>query len=451
MKMKKLITWILVALMMVSVAACGKKTDTTDTIGDSDSGSNEVGSGDVSSQEDKKEETVTADPVTLTMMVHDNFYYEYITEKASISDAFQEVMPNVTIEIEKVKDSEELENTLKIRYTANELPDIMQLKPYMLSNFAEVLEPLDDTEAAKNNLYAAQYAVDGKIIGVPESVFYEFVYYRKSVFEEYGLEVPQTWDEFIANAELIKEKGTYIPILMGGKDAWPDYPFNEFMPCLEAGEGTYWNTMATIDEPFSQGQPFYEAYVKIQKLYDAHVFGEDPLGIGFDQARNMFIAKEGAMIAAGQWFVSDFETSGGDMEDLGLFLLPTRNTTEDPFYATVMADGFFATPSDNENVEVSKAFIDWYMSSDYMKEYLKQKGVNSTVKDVVIDLPIFNQALTNPDVMYIVYDGGNAEFQRIVNSFGFDVKRLGQEMMVGEDFDTMMAELNKNWKAGRQQ
>lgn len=443
MNKKSILALVMGIMMMIGMVGCGNKeiSQTAET------GTSETPQ--VTTDEAKEPEKTEAKPVTITMLVHDNFQYEYITETNSLSKAFQAVMPNVTIEVEKVKDSEELESALKIRNSADELPDVMQLKPYMLANFAEVLAPLGDTATASNNLYAEQYAVDGTIVGLPESVFYEFVYYRKSIFDKYSLSIPQTWDEFISTAQTIKERNEFIPILMGGKDSWPDYPFNEYMPCLEAGDGAFWNIMATQDEPFTPGEPFYEAYIKIQKLYDAQVFGSDPLGIGFDQAKSMFVAGEGAMIAAGQWFAADYQNAEGDMDDLGLFLLPTRNALSDPFNATVMADGFFATPKSGENTDTVKAFLDWYLSSDYMKEYLKLKGINSTMKDVVIDLPIFNQGLEGVDANFIVYDGGNTDFQNIVNSFGFDVKKLGQEMMAGEDFEEMMGDLNKQWKEGR--
>lgn len=387
--------------------------------------------------------------VTLTFLLHDDFQYEYLTETKNLSDAYNKVNPNVTIEIEKVKDTGELENSLKIRNSANELPDMMLLKPYMLSSFSEVLAPLNDTEAVKNNQFASEYAVDGNVVGIPESAFYEFVYYRKSIFEKYNLEVPQTWDEFIETAKKVKEKEEYIPIVLGAKDAWPDYPFNEFMPCLQGGDGKLWNKMAEKDEPFSKGEPFYEAYVKIQKLYDSEVFGEDPLGLGWDQAKTMFVAGKGAMIAAGQWFIADYKKMDGDMDDLGLFLLPVRNDRNDKFYATVMADGFMATPKDGENKEESIAFLNWYFGSDYYKEYLSVKGINSTVKGVESNDAVLKEAFDRAEPTFIVYDGGNKDFKKIVDSFGFDVKKLGQEMLSKRDFNEMMNELNNNWKQAR--
>lgn len=397
-----------------------------------------------------KDESKDKKDVTLTMLFHDDFQYEYFADTHNISEAYKKVNPNVTIEIEKVKDTGELENALKIRNTADELPDIMLLKPYMLSGFKSVLEPLNDTKAAKNNLFAKEYAVDGDVVGIPESAFYEFVYYRKSVFKEYGLEIPKTWDEFVNTAVSIKEKGEYVPILLGAKDAWPDYPFNEFMPCLQAGDGQQWNVMADDDTPFDKDKAFYKAYEKINNLYKAEVFGKDPLGIGFDQAKSMFVAKKGAMIAAGQWFLTDYTNMDGDMDDLGLFLLPVRDSDKDKFYATVMADGFYATPKIGENKEASIEFMEWYFNSDYYKEYLNAKGINPTVKGVKVDRPIINKPFDDVDPTLIVYDGGNENFKKIVDSFGFDVKKLGQEMLSGKNLDEMMNELNNNWSKGRE-
>lgn len=397
-----------------------------------------------------KEQSKDKKDVTLTMLFHDDFQYEYFADTHNISEAYKKVNPNVTIEIEKVKDTGELENALKIRNTADELPDIMLLKPYMLSGFKSVLEPLNDTKATKNNLFAEEYAVDGDVVGIPESAFYEFVYYRKSIFQKYGLEIPKTWDEFVDTAVTIKEKEEFVPILLGGKDAWPDYPFNEFMPCLQAGDGQQWNVMANDDTPFDKDKAFYKAYKKIDKLYKAEVFGNDPLGIGFDQAKSMFVAKKGAMIAAGQWFLTDYANMDGDMDDLGLFLLPVRDSEKDTFYATVMADGFYATPKNGENKEASIEFMEWYFNSDYYKEYLNAKGINSTIKGVKVDRPIINKPFDDVDPTLIVYDGGNENFKKIVDSFGFDVKKLGQEMLSGKDLDEMMNELNNNWSKGRE-
>jgi len=437
-------------MIVASITGCAKANDETTT---ESTKTESVSAAETETQAAANEEAEVVEEVkedvTLTFLMHDNIMYEYFTETYDINEAYKEVAPNVTIEIEKAKDSGQLEETLKIRYSANELPDIMLIKPYMLSDFEDALVSLNDTEANKNNLFSEQYSVNGNVVGIPETAFYEFVFYRKSIFTELGLTVPTTWDEFIALAQTIKEKSEYIPIALGGKDAWPVYPFNEFMPCLEAGAGDYWNVMATIDEPFTAGQPFYESYKKIQKLYDTNVFGEDPLGLGFDQVKALFVAKEAAMIAAGQWYISDYKDNGGDINDLGLFFLPTRNSISDPFRVTVMADGFYSTPKDGKHVDEAVAFINWYFGSEYYAKYLSVKELGSTVEAIKVDVPLLNEAFDRQDVEYVLYDGGNAEFNKIANAIAFDVKRIGQEMLAGEDFEQLMANLNKDWKKAK--
>ena len=391
-------------------------------------------------------------PVVLKMALWAANDYEYFTETKPIVQAYKEKHPNVTIELEKFKDTEDYENAMKIRNSANELPDLMPLKPYMLVNFKDVMLPLNDLKAAKNNLYASQYGVEGNVLGIPTTSFNEFVYYRKSIFNELGLSVPKTWPEFLELTKKIKANGKYIPIALGAKDVWPDYPFNEFMPCLEANDGAYWNVMATQDEPFTKDKSFYKAYAKIKQLYDLKPFGSAPLGVSFDQSAQIFIAKKAAMLAAGQWFkVGNYEAGGGDSEDLGIFYLPARASDSEPFIATAMADGFYGIPKDSENIEAAKEFIEWFFT-DYYSDFVNTMKLYPTMKDVTLDDPFWQQAadaLGSQKIDYVVYDGGGIEFTRIKDAISFDVKRLGQEMLTGADFDKMMDDLNKKWKAAK--
>lgn len=398
-------------------------------------------------QQEQKEEK--KDPVTLKFPIWSTIT-EDLFAKLDLVNEYKKEHPNVTIELELLKDTE-YENTMKIRNSANELPDILPLKSAWLINFKDNILPLDDLEAAKNNLFAADFKVGDHIYGVPESQFNEYVWYRKGIFKEYGLEIPKTWGEFVTAAKTIKDGGKYIPIAMGGKDAWPDYPFNEFMPSLEAGDGDYWSTMATIDEPFSKGQAFYDSYVKIQELYDAQVMGPDPLGVGFDQSKLMFGSNQAAMIALGQWFGSDLKSmTDVDINDVGAFLLPVRNSVDEPFNTISMVDTFFTIPKSSKYPDEAKEFINWFFSDAWYSKYLTEAQLQSTVKDVKIDLgTMFDGAFDVSNLNYVLNKGGNEDYKKIESAIKFDVKKMGQDMMSGKDFDKMMQEMNKSWKNAR--
>ncbi|MBN2535073.1 MAG: carbohydrate ABC transporter substrate-binding protein [Spirochaetales bacterium] len=388
-----------------------------------------------------------AKPVTISFANWDQNSYEYFTNIKPLKEAYKEVKPNVTIEIENISSSEEYEKTLKIRNSGNELPDVFPLKPYMLANLKDSVLDLSDLDACKNNKFAGGHAIGGKVVGIPLTSFYEFVYYQKDKFSELGLAIPQTWDEFVDGAIKIKQDGSYIPIVMAGKDAWPDYPYNEFMPLLEAQDGNYWNVMATIDEPFSKDLPFYKSYVKIKKLYDAHVFGDDPLGLTFDQCRQLYAAGKGVMIAVGQWYQPTYETDGGDINDLGVFFLPARDNRSDPFVVTTMADMFIAIAENSKHREEAKAFVEWFFTG-YYPDFIAWLKQGPTMEGIEADDPLLKQAFDNIEgtIKFTVIQPDGEAFAKIKEAVQFDVKRMGQEMMAGADLDQMMEDLNKKWK-----
>ncbi|MCQ5146572.1 extracellular solute-binding protein, partial [Enterocloster bolteae] len=128
--------------------------------------------------------------------------------------------------------------------------------PFTLSRFKDYLIDLSDLDASRNNELAAGYGLDGKILGIPMTAGYEYVYYWKDMFVEAGVEVPTTWDQLKEVSRTLqdyygKDNPDFMAIALGAKDEWPDYPFKEFMPALEGGNGQNWNDMAKTDAPFA--------------------------------------------------------------------------------------------------------------------------------------------------------------------------------------------------------
>ena len=98
--------------------------------------------------------------------------------------------------MEKIAQNE-YDNTMKIRSSASQLPDVFPIRQANLSLYGDIMVPLNDLKATENNLYAKETMINGNVIGLPEAVFNEFVFYNKDIFKEYNLEIPKTWDEFI--------------------------------------------------------------------------------------------------------------------------------------------------------------------------------------------------------------------------------------------------------------
>ena len=393
----------------------------------------------------------------LVFAIWDNNLMDYIDQN-DMAGKFQEAYPNINIEVEKIKDDSEYWNAMKMRASANQLPDVMFNKPFTLSRFKDYLIDLSDLDATRNNELAAGYGLDGKILGIPMTAGYEYVYYWKDMFEEAGVEVPTTWDQLKEVSRTLqdyygKDNPDFMAIALGAKDEWPDYPFMEFMPALEGGNGQNWNDMAKTDAPFAADTDIAKAYQKAYDLFTSGVFGKDPLGLGSDQATALFAQKQAAITALGDWGLQNIQNGTDDYSQLGTFYLPARNTESGPFRVIVQGDSFMGITTHSKNPEAAKAFVEWFYSDAWYPGYINFVTSASSMTNFPKEKdPILAEAdAAQPDMELVMYDGGGDDFQAIQNETAFDYKKLGAEMFTkGFDLTARLEELNTKWAAARQ-
>lgn len=438
--MKKLLCTLLAALMMLGVlTGCGSTA---------------------AEEKAPAQQSAEADPAALegelVFAIWDNNLMTYIEENDMVGK-FQQVYPNAEIEVEKIKDDSEYWNAMKMRASANQLPDVMFNKPFTLSRFQDYLLDLSDTQAAKNNTLAAGYALDGKILGIPMTAGYEYVFYWKDMFEEAGVEVPTTWEDLKTAATTLQEHfgasdPDFMAIALGAKDEWPDYPYMEFMPALVGGNGQNWNDMAATDTPFAEGSDINTAYHRVYDLFTSGVFGKDPLGLGNDQATNLFAQKKAAIIALGDWGLQNIEAGADSIDQLGTFYLPVRESESEPFRYIVQGDSFMGVTTHSKNPELAKAFVEWFYSDAWYPGYINYVSSASSMSNFPKDKhPILAEAdAAQPDGEMVMYDGGGDNFTAVQNETAFDYKKLGAQMFTeGFDLDATLAELDQKWTAAR--
>lgn len=393
----------------------------------------------------------------LVIALWDNRTME-LFESLDLEGRFQELYPDVTLEFEKLKDDTEYWNAMKMRAAANQLPDVMFNKTFTLSRFKEYLVDISDLKAVEDNKVASGYAVDDKILGIPLTMSSEYVYYRKDMFKEAGVEVPDTWAELEEVSKKLqdyygKDNGDYMAFAIGGKDEWTTYPFAEFMPSLISGNGQNWNTMAGQDEPFAEGTDVNTAFKKIDSLFSSGVFGKDPLGLSNDQAYNLFATKQSSIIAAGARALKSFKDTAESTDELGTFYLPVRDDESEPFRTVTQGDLFLSVTSHCENPELAKAFVEFCFSEDWYPDHIKSIPDDSASKTFTKEKdPILAQAdELQPEAEIVMYDGGGDDFQALVAETTFDYKKLGAQMLIPDfDLDEALNELNTKWKAARE-
>jgi len=396
---------------------------------------------------------------TITFSIWDNNLNNFI-EDSDMIGRFQKDYPNVDVEVEKLKDDSEYFKAMKMRASANQLPDVMYNKVFTLDRFKTNMLSLNDTEANKNNFLSEGYAKDGVVYGIPQQCGYTYVYYWKDLFEEAQIEVPTTWDEFVTVCLRLQDyysadNPDFIALACGFKDEWPDYPYMEFMPAIISGNGNIWNDAAKVDYPFSKGTDLYNTYKRVYDLFTSGVLGKDPLGLGNDQVTSLFAVKKAGLISFGDWGLQNIKKGVTDpsvLDDLGTFYLPVRDKIDEPYNINVQGDAFMGVNKNSKHVDASLAFLEWFFSEKNYPAYIN--AVTSSTSMISVPKakdPILAEADNNcPDKQIFMYRGENEDFINIQNYTTFNYKKLGAQMLMKDfDFDQTLSDLNIKWKEAR--
>jgi raffinose/stachyose/melibiose transport system substrate-binding protein len=307
-----------------------------------------------------------------------------------LNESFQDEYPNITID--RVSRSfEDLQATLQLALTGDDAPDVAQANNGRadMGAFVEakLLKPLDDyaeaygwDERFPDSVRAvASYTPDGatfgegSLYGVAQQGELVGVFYNKAKLQQLGIEVPQTWEEFLAALDTAKAAGE-VPLPFGNLDQWPGIHvygavMNQHVPIEEVRdlgfgrEGADWASAENM-----------EAAEEIVGFAESGYFTKGFNGAGYDPVWADFSKGTGVFLIAGSWLLADLQAAMGD--DLG-FMLPPPPEGQDPV-ATGSTSLPFVISAASENADAAAAYIDYITSPDAMA-VVAEKGLVPSV------------------------------------------------------------------------
>jgi len=144
----------------------------------------------------------------------------------------------------------------------------------------------------------APVTVGGKVYGVPEVMHSDGLLYNRTLFDELGLSVPQTWDEFIEVCEALKTNGI-IPIAFDSEWWGPQFFFGSVMS--NNGADASWTEKLERGEVTVHDPIFVDAMMKTRELIDRGYVPPDWLSLRREQTKDMIGEGKAAMMIAGTW------------------------------------------------------------------------------------------------------------------------------------------------------
>lgn len=353
---KKGLCLLLAALMASSVlAGCGKKEE-ADT-----------------KKDDTKTEASAEDSgekVKLRLMSISTDENQTKILEDYIKKNLEAEMPNVEVEFEPGGGGEDMANKLKTYNASGDLPDVWYSTTDSAVAIINAGNMMDLTDAVEKDGFIDKYEMpealkykDGKIYTLSsgaDTYFTPRIFYHKDVFEENGIEIPETYDEFMNVCQQLKDKGM-VPMSVMGKGGWaPQLYMVQTMIQMEDPQVA----KDLLENKTDFNNPVVlKALKNIETMAKEGVFPEGVANLDYAPALEMFTSKKTAMFGGFSWEVGNLEKD----ENIGMFMWPSNNdqykTEEVTQYWGSPLNGYCVNPN-SENPEMALKLAEYCVSQE---------------------------------------------------------------------------------------
>lgn len=402
MKKRNMKRWLALGvstIMMTSMVGCGSTKSAEETTSKATTTSETSTTADAS----EAKETASTEVKTLSVLMYTDWYKAgWVALEKYVNENSAEL--GFKLEISKIQGGTQGDQVVQTKFATDDLPDIIQIyKPaWIETNTSNGLDKLVDLTGLESisqydeNSLNGTFVYNDKLYGIPmDSVTLSGVFYNKLVFEEAGVEIPQTWDDMLAVCETLKSKGV-TPVYYSAKDAWTVQPPTVSGMVAEAAErkiDTFelMNQISTNKIKFSDCQNFVEAIDRSKQLIDLGYVNETYLSDTFENAQQALADGTCAMYMNGTWCADNITEKFPDKADnIGAFAIPT---TSGENYINMFTPYSLALTTKCEDVELGKKAMNFLASSQAQQIYATaqpglylNKEVNCTMSVATADL-----------------------------------------------------------------
>nr|WP_269329795.1 extracellular solute-binding protein [Kineosporia babensis] len=280
----------------------------------------------------------------------------------------------------------------------------------------------------------------GKYFGVPNYGEYVQVYYNKDAFEENGLEVPTTLDEFTAVLEAFKAKGI-TPLAESAQE----YPLGQLLYQLALMDAN--RQWVTDYQTYSAPADFHDANWTaaantLKEWVDKGYVSKNATGLKAQDAGDSFIAGSNPIFFSGSWWHGTFNSE--IKFDWGTFLFPGAQMSPGS------SGNLWVVPENSDAKDLAYKFIDITMSPEIQGLLGENGGIplaasDSEVSDAKSKELIANfNTLTERDGLAFYPDWPAPTFYADLNSSLQEL--VNGTKPVNEVLDQMQADYDKGIK-----
>lgn len=206
------------------------------------------------------------------------------------------------------------------------------------------------------------------------------VIYNTAIFEEQGLDVPETWEEFIAVCDALVAAGI-TPFYGTLADSWTAIPSWNALGAYAAQDG-FFDTMREQGEDVGADSEvsFQKNFAEVMDhQYELFSYMQDGYrGRTYDDGNAAFANGEVAMLLQGIWATNPISQVNPDIE-MGIFPYPATDDPDDRLLVSGV-DVVFTMGKDNPKEEAAMRFIEYAFQKDVIEEFAASQNMVPSVE-----------------------------------------------------------------------
>ena len=326
-----------------------------------------------------------SDPGGVTTLNFFQFKGEALADFDEIITEFEAENPDIRVVQNQVADADTLIRTLLVK---DRVPDVITLNAN--GNFGRLAQAgvfhdfsdeavLETINPAVQEILAELGTYDDEVNGLGYVNNADGVIYNQEIFEQQGLEVPETWDEFIAVCDALEAAGIQ-PFFGTLGDNWTGIPSWNALAAYAVQDGFF-------DKMREQGEDVgSDSEVSFQKNFPEVMERQSQLfsymqdgyrGRTYDDGNAAFANGEAAMLLQGIWATNPIRQVNPDIR-MGIFPYPTDEAEERLLVSGV--DVVFTMGKDSPQEDAAMRFIEFAFQPEIVERFAASQNMVPSVE-----------------------------------------------------------------------
>ncbi len=279
--------------------------------------------------------------------------------------------PDITVDVETRPQGTEGDNIVKTRLSTGDMTDVFQ---YNSGSLFQALAPQKNMADVTGEAFAGRLddnfrttvTADEKVYGAPFGNFMAgAMLYNRDVYAKAGLQVPKTWDEFMANNAKLEAAGV-DPVIQTYGDTWTSQLFilGDYHNVEAAVPG--WAGQYTKNQAKYATTPAAKAgFDHLQQVHDAGYVNKDYASAKLTDGLTKLAKGEGAQYPILSAMVSQLIADNpGSENKIGLYAIPGTDAAKNGLTVWSPSAVYIPSSATGAKLDAAKKFLDFIASPE---------------------------------------------------------------------------------------